>query len=229
MITNDRVVEFIRSLEHDRDGVLSEVEKAAIEDGVPIIRKEAESFLETLVAAMRPERILELGTGTGYSALLMRESMPEGGHIITVENYPKRIEAARENIKKAGAQDEITLIEGDAADVIKNLRKNFSFSFDFVFMDAAKGQYLSCLEGIIPLLCNGAVVVADNVLLEGSVVESKFVMERRERTIHMRMREFLYVLKNDERFKTTIVPVGDGMTVSVFARDGREGVRDEKA
>ena len=212
MIVNDRIVTYMHSLEKSNGELCDEMEKYAHENFVPIIRKEMESFLRVMVEIKKPKRILEVGTAIGYSAIMMASVMPDDCTITTIENYEKRIPIARANIEKAGMNDRIRLIEGDAMEVIPGLEEKF----DFVFMDAAKGQYINFLPHVMKKLQPEAVMISDNVLQEGDIIESRFGIERRNRTIHSRMREYLYQLKNMEEFHTTIVPIGDGITVSVF-------------
>ena len=183
----------------------------ALADRVPIIRKETQSFLKVLLQIERPGSILELGTAVGFSALLMSAYAPEGCRITTIENYEKRIPIARENFRRAGKEKDITLLEGDALEVMRGLEG----PFDLIFMDAAKAQYIHYLPEALRLLEEGGVLVTDNVLQDGDIMESRFAVERRNRTIHKRMREYLYQLKHDERLLTSILPLGDGLAVSV--------------
>ena len=159
----------------------------------------------------KPRQILEVGTAIGFSALLMSEYMPENGHITTIENYAKRIPIAHHNFKRAGKEDKITLIQGDALEVMKELEG----PFDFIFMDAAKGQYIHYLPEALRLLEKGGVLMSDNVLQDGDIIESRFAVERRNRTIHSRMREYLYELKHHEQLQTSILPLGDGVALSI--------------
>lgn len=211
MITNERITDYIKSLEPDRSLLLREIGKKAREEYVPVIREETAAFLQTMVALKRPKSILEVGTAVGYSALLMAQVMPDDCRITTIEKYEKRIPAARENFKRAGEENRITLLEGDAEHILKGL----AGPFDLVFMDAAKGQYLLWLPLVLRLMGPGGVLLSDNVLQEGDIVESRYGLERRNRTIHARMREYLYQLKHSERLLTSVIPIGDGVTVSV--------------
>ena len=212
MIVNERIVSYIHSLEKTNSEVLEKIEEQAHIDNVPIIRKEMESFLRVMLYIKKPKRILELGTAVGYSAILMSECIDEDGKITTIENYEKRIVEAKKNIELSGKGQIIELLEGDATEVMKNLS---SQQFDFVFMDAAKAQYIYFLPEVLRLMKKGAVLITDNVLQEGDLIESRFVVERRDRTIHKRMREYLEVVKNHEELETSIVPIGDGITISV--------------
>lgn len=211
MIVEERMRTFINSLDRGNPEWLNEIERAARADNVPIIRTEMGSLLRFLLASKRPSSILEVGTAVGFSALLMSEYMPADCHITTIEKYEKRIPIARENFAKAGRQDKITLLEGDAAEILKQLKE----PFDFIFMDAAKGQYLHFLPEVLRLLAPGGLLISDNVLQEGDIIESRYAVTRRDRTIHARMRDYLYVLTHDPKLETAVLPVGDGATLSV--------------
>ena len=211
MIVDERIVTFINSLDTRNSEILETIEKEALASSVPIIRREMQSFLKTLLLIRKPKRSLEVGTAVGFSALLMSEYAPEGCRITTIENYEKRIPAALENFRRAGKEEKITLIEGDAAEVLKTLEG----PYDFIFMDAAKGQYIHYLPEVLRLLPEGGVLVSDNVMQDGEVIESRFAVERRNRTIHARMREYLYELKHNDALVTSIIPLGDGAAVSV--------------
>lgn len=211
MIVDERMVTYIHSLETPENSLLEEIEKEALDTYVPIIRKETKSFLKTLITMNRPMNILEVGTAVGFSALVMSEYAPAGCKITTIENYDKRIPIARENFKRAGKESDITLLEGDALEVMKGL----AGPYDFVFMDAAKGQYIHWLPDILRLLSTGGVLFSDNVLQDGDIIESRFAVERRNRTIHARMREYLYTLTHMPEFQTSVVPIGDGVALSV--------------
>lgn len=206
-----RVTTYIQSLESPENLILEQIEQEALDTYVPVIRKETQSFLKVLLMIKRPSRILEIGTAIGFSAILMSEYMPKDGHVTTIEKYEKRIPIARENFRRAGKEEKITLIEGDALKVMQTLEG----PYDFIFMDAAKGQYIHYLPEAVRLLSAGGVLVSDNVLQDGDVIESRFAVERRNRTIHSRMREYLYELKHHEQLETSILPLGDGIALSV--------------
>lgn len=211
MITDERTVSYIHSLEKPNLPYLAEMEKFAHENNVPIIRKEMESFLRVMLIMKQPMKVLELGTAIGYSAILMSEYIPGEGKIDTIENYKKRIDIATENIVKSGKSDVINLIEGDALEILENLNEKY----DFVFMDAAKAQYINYLPHVLRLMNKGAILIADNILQDGDLIESRYIVERRDRTIHSRMREFIYMVKNCPELETSIIPIGDGITLSI--------------
>ena len=202
---------FINSLDGGNAPFLDDLERQAIKDEVPIIRKDTQALLKFLMAQSKPVNILEVGCAIGFSALLMAHySLPET-KITTIEKYEKRIPVAKENFIKYDTDNKITLLEGDATEILKTL----SPGYDFIFMDAAKGQYINFLPDCLRILNSGGLLVSDNVLQDGDVIESRFAVTRRDRTIHARMREYLYELKHNEALNTVILTVGDGMTLSV--------------
>ncbi len=211
MIVDERMATYIHSLEMPESPIIEAIEQEALDTFVPIIRKETQSFLKVLLLMKKPMRVLEVGTAIGFSAILMSEYMPEGSSITTIEKYEKRIPIARENFKRAGKENQIKLIEGDALEVMQSL----DGPYDLIFMDAAKGQYIHYMPEAIRLLAPEGVLVSDNVLQDGDVIESRFAVERRNRTIHSRMREYLYELKHNEMLQTSLLPLGDGVALSV--------------
>ena len=211
MIVDERIITFINSMDTENSEILETIEQEALAVDVPIIRREMQSFLEVLLLMKKPMRVLEVGTAVGFSALLMSEYVPEECAITTIENYEKRIPIARQNFVRAGKEKKITLLEGDAMDVLKTLEG----PYDFIFMDAAKGQYIHYLPNVLRLLSDGGCLVSDNVMQDGDIIESRFAVERRNRTIHARMREYLYELKHREDLVTSIIPLGDGVAVSI--------------
>lgn len=214
MITEERVLDFIRSFGTDRGSdALKAIEMEAKENDVPIIRRETGELLRILLKIKKPEKILEVGAAIGFSSVFMGENTKDSTHITTIENYPPRIERAKSNIVMAGMERKITLIPGDAAEVLSKLPD--SGTWDFVFMDAAKGQYIHFLPEVLRLLAPGGILVSDNVLQDGDIFESRYGIKRRNHTIHNRMREYLYALTHHELLDTVILQTGDGMAVSV--------------
>lgn len=219
MVTQERIATFIHSLDEGNAPYLEELEREARREGVPVIRPQVQSLLKLLLAIKRPAAILEVGTAIGFSALLMSEYGPKDCRITTIEKYGKRIPVARENFKRASAGERITLLEGDALELLGKL----AGPYDLIFMDAAKGQYIHFLPDVLRLLAPGGLLVSDNVLQDGEILESRYAVTRRNRTIHSRMREYLYALKHDHRLQTDILPIGDGVTISVRKQEGLLG------
>ena len=211
MIVEERLTTYLHSLESADIPVLDEIEQEALADMVPIIRKETKSFLKVMLEIKRPVKILEIGTAVGFSAILMGKYSPEECRITTIENYEKRIPVAKDNFRRAGRESQITLLEGDAGEILKTL----TGTFDMIFMDAAKGQYIHWLPDVLRLMKEGSVLVSDNVLQEGDIIESHYLVERRNRTIYKRMREYLWQLTHSPVLRTSVLPLGDGAAVSV--------------
>lgn len=217
MVVEERLAVYINSLEQENTPLLMEIEEEARCANVPIIRRETQTLLKLLLAMNCPKRILEIGTAVGFSALLMETYNPVPCRITTIENYEKRIPAAKANFLRAGKENVIELLEGDASQIMKELTEGY----DFIFMDAAKGQYIHFLPEVMRLLNPGGVLVSDNVLQDGNIIESRFAVTRRDRTIHKRMRDYLYELTHMDVLTTSVLPVGDGVTVSIRERDDR--------
>ncbi|MDF2868945.1 MAG: hypothetical protein K0R05_520 [Anaerocolumna sp.] len=215
MIVDERITAYINSLSSELPPYLGRLEKEALKEEVPIIRKETQSLLQFLITMKRPVHILEVGTAVGFSALLMSESMPDNCDITTIEKVEMRLIKARENLKSNDKALRIRLLEGDALVVLKDLAKAEAGYYDFIFMDAAKAQYMNYLPEVLKLMAPGCLLVTDNVLQDGTVAQSRYGVTRRDRTIHTRMREYLYTLTHSEELDTTILSVGDGVTLSI--------------
>lgn len=211
MIINERMIAFIQSLDKGNTPFLTELEEEAIRTDVPIIRPAMQSLMRFLLKLQKPVKILEVGTAIGFSAILMAEYGPKDCHITTIEKYEKRIPLAKANFEASGHGDKITLLEGDAADILKEL----TGTYDMIFMDAAKGQYIHFMPDVMRLLAPGGLLVSDNVMQDGEIIESRFAVTRRNRTIHARMREYLFALTHDDALETVVLPVGDGVTLSI--------------
>lgn len=215
-ISYEYITEYLNETLPESTGQLKEMEEYAKKHYIPIIHKEAMWFLRTLLAMKRPEKILEIGTAIGYSSLVFSEYLKEGGKIITVELNEETANVARENFKKAN-NTSIKLIVGDGEDVLMQSDEKF----DVIFLDANKSLYTRCMYDVKRLLNKGGLLIADNVLYKGMVANDD-LETRRKRTLVNNLRTFLYDLAHDEDFTTSIIPIGDGMTVSVFKEDWKE-------
>ena len=217
----ERTEIFIESLNEGNTEFLDNLEAEANRDKVTIIRKSMQRFLKLMLELKKPKNILEVGTAVGFSAILMAQYSQSDCHITTIEKYEKRIPVAKENFLKSGFNDKITLIEGDAKDILNELLENengddkFAGRYDMIFMDAAKGQYINFLPNAVKLLKKGGVLITDNVLQDDTVIQSKFTVVRRDRTIHKRMREYIRALMQSDELTTDILQLGDGISVSV--------------
>lgn len=205
----DRMKIFLESMEAGNTPFLEQLEQEARLGHVPVIRRAEQSALKVLLAVKKPAAVLEIGTAVGFSAILM--CTYSDARVTTIENYEKRIPIARKNFLKSGFSDRITFLTGDAGTILPSLTEKF----DLIFMDAAKGQYMTWLTEAERLLLPGGVLLSDNVLQDGSLLDSHFAVERRNRTIYKRMRQYLHSITDSRIWTTTILPVGDGLAVSV--------------
>ena len=209
MVNQDFINDYIRNTLRQSEGLLKELEQFAKEQHVPIITPEVAQLLIVLGKLIKPVRILEVGTAIGYSSILLAGILAPGGRIDTIERQEEMIIKARENIKKAGLENTISIIAGDAEEVLRCLDKQY----DMVFLDAAKGQYPEFLPECLRMLKNGGLLVSDNVLYKGMVASDELVV-RRKKTIVNRMRTYLDSLCEDTTLDTSILPVGDGVALS---------------
>lgn len=207
-----RVADFIESLLANEDNDIFELKEYAKNNDVPIIRDETKQFLRMMLENKKPKKILEIGTAIAYSTLIMHK-MCRDAEIVTIEDYPPRIEEAKKNIDKYFDKTKITLIEKDASVYLDEV--NEKESFDFIFLDAAKGQYINWLAKLKTLLREGGVLIADNIFKDGEILESKFLIKKRDRTIHKRMRDYLHTITNDKELNSYIYNLGDGISVSI--------------
>lgn len=212
-INYDYIVQYIRALHTPPEDVLLEIEQliASEKETWPIIKPEVADFMKVILTIQKPKEILEIGTAVGYSAMLMSGFLEEEGKITTIERFPYMSEIAKKNIKRAGLEDKIEIIEGDAAGVLTTLEEE---KYDVVFMDCAKGQYINFLPDCIRVLKPGGILITDNVLHKGAVAKSRYLIDRRQRTTHGRLREFLYTITHHDGLTSSVIPIGDGVALS---------------
>lgn len=214
MINTERIDAYLDSLDTGNTEWLNSLEEYALKTEVPIIRRPTQNLIRFLLALKQPKQILEVGTAIGFSAILMAQYSASDAHITTIEKYEKRIPIAEENFEKSGFSYKITFLKGDAADILKELETE-GRTYDMIFMDAAKGQYMNFLPPIMSMMKSGSLLISDNVLQDGDIIESRYAVTRRNRTIHSRMREYLYALTHDDTLITDILPIGDGVALTV--------------
>ena len=209
----ERIEVFFDTLRPELPDYIINLEKEALRNEVPVIRRGTRDLLRYLLRTGKPARVLEVGTAVGYSALFMKECLPAESRITTIEKVEMRLAEARKNLRKYDPEERIRLVEGDATQILEQLAKEEEH-YDFIFMDAAKGQYMNFLPFLLRLLEPGGVLVSDNILHDCDVLESRYAVTRRDRTIHSRMREYLYTITHMEELETICLSVGDGVTVS---------------
>lgn len=220
-IQEERILTFMESMGGGNTPFLQEKEREALAEDIPIIREQTQSLIRFLLELRHPKNILEVGAATGFSSLLLRTYADKDARITTIERDPERAEKARFHYREAReagvflGTPGITLLEGDAADLLKTLPG----PVDFLFMDAAKGQYGAFLPEVLRLLAPGGLLLSDNIFKDGEILESRFAVRRRDRTIHRRMRDYLYQLTHDERLQTLLLQEGDGAALSVRKKD----------
>lgn len=211
-ISFERISSFVKSYINDDEGLLGQIYSEAIRDKVPVMRPETREFLKTQLIMKKPMQLLEIGTAVGYSSIYMSQYLDDDGRITTIELDEKRVQIARRNIETMGLSSVISVLQGDAYEVLKTLPDK---TYDFAFVDAAKGQYINYYPDVMRVVKAGGVIISDNILQDGDVLESHFTVDKRNRTIHDRMREYIYTITHDERLDTAILSVGDGMAISV--------------
>lgn len=212
-INYDYIVQYIRALRPPSQGILKEIELKIIngKETWPIIQPEVVSFLGVLLSIKKPIKILEIGTAVAYSAIFMSDYLRPGGTITTIERFHVMQKQAKDNIKRAHLEDTIHMIQGDAEDVLPTLEDD---QFDFIFMDCAKGQYMKLLPDCVRLLKDDGILLTDNVLHNGVVAKSRYLVPRRHRTMHGRLREFLFEIYHHPQLESSVLPVGDGVAIS---------------
>jgi len=209
-VNNDVIENYINEIQPLCDGVLGEIQADALKSGLPVIPPQVARFLSALLSIHRCKNILEIGCAVGFSAALMSRYLADGGHITTIDRYDIMIERARENFRKLGLENTVTLLEGDARDILPTLYGRY----DFIFLDAAKAQYPFFFPECIRLLKTGGVMLADNVLQNGRIAAGRFEVARRQRTTHTRMKAFLDKASNTPGLESSIIPIGDGLLLT---------------
>ena len=206
-IVMQKVVDFMREGQLGFEGGLGEIEAYANELGIPIVPHETAKFLDFFTATMQPSQVLEIGTAIGFSASLMAQHLQADGHLTTIDRYEKMYERAKENFKKMGLEERITLIEGDAANVLPTLEG----SYDLIFMDSAKAKYIEFYPECMRLLRQGGVLIIDDVFQGGTVLDDEAEIPKRVRKIHRKLNELFDTILNDKSNRSTLVPLGDGL------------------
>ena len=224
-VTDDYINSYLRTIQPHYDGVLGEIEKESRDAQVPVIPHETARLLSVLLTMKKPKNILEVGTAVAFSSGLMSRYLQEGGTITTIDRYELMLKDARKNIARMGLEDTIKILEGDAADILPTL----TGPYDVIFLDAAKGQYSAFLPHCLRLLPVGGLLIVDDVLQGGDIAKTRFSVPRRQRTIHKRLRNFLWDISHNDALESSIVPIGDGLAVCVKIKETKEKVDIENA
>ena len=207
--TDNAINLYLRTVQPMYDGVLGEIQKEALAADVPIVPPETARLLSVLLTMQKPKHILEIGTAVGFSAGLMCRYLPEDGTVTTIDRFEVMLKDARKNIKRMGLEEKIQILEGDAADILPTLHG----PYDVIFLDAAKGQYGNFLPHCLRMLPVGGLLIVDDVLQGGTIAQTRFSVPRRQRTIHKRLRNFLWDITHHDALETAIIPIGDGMAL----------------
>ena len=217
-VTDDYINSYLRTIQPHYDGVLGEIEKESRDAQVPVIPHETARLLSVLLTMKKPKNILEVGTAVAFSSGLMSRYLQDGGTITTIDRYELMLKDARKNIARMGLEDTIKILEGDAADILPTL----TGPYDVIFLDAAKGQYSAFLPHCLRLLPVGGLLIVDDVLQGGDIAKTRFSVPRRQRTIHKRLRSFLWDISHNDALESSIVPIGDGLAVCVKIKETEE-------
>ena len=217
-VTVDYINSYLRTIQPHYDGVLGEIEKESRDAQVPVIPHETARLLSVLLTMKKPKNILEVGTAVAFSSGLMSRYLQDGGTITTIDRYELMLKDARKNIARMGLEDTIKILEGDAADILPTL----TGPYDVIFLDAAKGQYSAFLPHCLRLLPVGGLLIVDDVLQGGDIAKTRFSVPRRQRTIHKRLRNFLWDISHNDALESSIVPIGDGLAVCVKIKETEE-------
>ena len=217
-VTDDYINSYLRTIQPHYDGVLGEIEKDSRDAQVPVIPHETARLLSVLLTMKKPKNILEVGTAVAFSSGLMSRYLQDGGTITTIDRYELMLKDARKNIARMGLEDTIKILEGDAADILPTL----TGPYDVIFLDAAKGQYSAFLPHCLRLLPVGGLLIVDDVLQGGDIAKTRFSVPRRQRTIHKRLRNFLWDISHNDALESSIVPIGDGLAVCVKIKETEE-------
>ncbi|PAA99965.1 O-methyltransferase [Enterococcus canintestini] len=205
-VVNKRLVEYMRTKQKFLPGQLGELEKDAHKRRVPIIPHETVVFLQFLLGQLKPKEVLEIGAAIGFSSSLMAQFVGDG-HVTTIDRFDLMIKEAKANYEKLGLTDKVTLLEGDAAEVLPTL----SGPYDFMFMDSAKSKYIEFLPECLRLLKVGGVLMVDDVFQGGTILDAIEDIPRKNRSIHRKLKQFLDLVLTHPDLTSTLVPLGDGV------------------
>lgn len=206
-VVKEELLDFMRTQQKKLPGELGKLEEEAHVAEVPVIPHETVVFLKFLLGQIQPERILEIGAAIGFSSSVMATTIGENAHVTTIDRFDVMIEKAKKNYERLGLTDKVTLLEGQAADILPEL----SGPYDFIFMDSAKSKYIEFLPECLRLLRKGGVLMVDDIFQGGTILLPDEEIPRGKRAIHRKLNEFLRVVMNHPDLTSTILPLGDGV------------------
>lgn len=208
-VVKPELVAFLRNEQKQLSGELGQIEKEANENEVPIIPHETVVFMQFLLGQIKPKQVLEIGTALGFSSSLMAQYVGEDGHVTTIDRFDVMIRKAKKTYERLGLEDRVTLLEGQAADILPEL----TGPYDFIFMDSAKSKYIEFLPECLRLLKKGGVLMVDDIFQGGTVLDPIEEIPRNRRTIHRKLKRFLDVINSHSDLTTSLVPLGDGIAL----------------
>ncbi|WP_414841323.1 O-methyltransferase [Enterococcus saccharolyticus] len=208
-VVKPELVAFLRNEQKQLSGELGQIEKEANENEVPIIPHETVVFMQFLLGQIKPKQVLEIGTALGFSSSLMAQYVGEDGHVTTIDRFDVMIRKAKKTYERLGLEDRVTLLEGQAADILPEL----TGPYDFIFMDSAKSKYIEFLPECLRLLKKGGVLMVDDIFQGGTVLDPIEEIPRNRRTIHRKLKRFLDVINSHPDLTTSLVPLGDGIAL----------------
>lgn len=208
-IINEDILHYLRTEQKQLTGKLGALEELAHENGVPVIPHETVVFLQFLLKQKQPKNVLEIGTAIGFSASLMAESLGADAKITTIDRFPVMIEKAKKNFEQLGLTEQVTLLEGDAAELLGTLEG----PYDFIFMDSAKSKYITFLPECLRLLADDGVLMVDDIFQAGTVLQPIEEIPRKNRSIHRHLNEFLAEVTKSSELTSTLLPLGDGVAL----------------
>ncbi|EGP5555642.1 O-methyltransferase [Enterococcus faecium] len=206
-VVKEELLDFMRTQQKKLPGELGKLEEEAHVAEVPVIPHETVVFLKFLLGQLQPERILEIGAAIGFSSSVMATTIGENAHVTTIDRFDVMIEKAKKNYERLGLTDKVTLLEGQAADILPEL----SGPYDFIFMDSAKSKYIEFLPECLRLLRKGGVLMVDDIFQGGTILLPDEEIPRGKRAIHRKLNEFLRVVVDHPDLTSTILPLGDGV------------------
>lgn len=222
-VVKPELVDYLRTEQKQLPGELGQIQKEANEKGVPIIPHETVVFMQFLLGQLQPKKILEIGTAIGFSSSLMAQYAGEGAHVTTIDRFDVMIRNAKATYARLGNEEQITLLEGQAADIFPTLIG----SYDFIFMDSAKSKYIEFLPECLRLLRKGGVLMVDDIFQAGTVLDPIETISRSQRTIHRKLKKFLHVINTHPDLTTSLVPLGDGVALITKEADDVQIVAED--